>query len=74
MQPMPPPYLATKIVSNTLNRDVFTSLAKISSPLFLNIPLQHLNYDANLAWMLVPLPTVGADFTLLAGKALEQSY
>jgi hypothetical protein len=40
----------------------------------MNIPLHHLNYDALiLAWMLAPLPVVGAEFTLLAGKALEQS-
>jgi hypothetical protein len=53
---------------------IFTSLAKIGSTGFMNIPLHHLNYDALiLAWMLAPLPVVGAEFTLLAGKALEQS-
>lgn len=54
--------------------EILTSLAKISSTGFMNIPLHHLNYDALiLAWMLAPLPVVGAEFTLLAGKALEQS-
>ena len=54
--------------------NIFTSLAKISYVNSFSIPLQQLNYEADiLAWMLAPLPAVGADFTLLAGKALEHS-
>lgn len=63
-----------KILLAILVLPIFTSLAKIGSTGFMNIPLHHLNYDSLiLAWMLAPLPVVGAEFTLLAGKALEQS-